>query len=147
MPRRKVYTYYYYYYYYYYYSYYYYTRHAFCPITRPGPSHWASLGYRFCGGRRQSPINVVTSRAKHFRRLTPFRFYYGRGQYMKIKNNGHTGEFTACWGGEEILRSEAYGRLLPEFRFSSQDTEPNEFYGSVSAIDPFLWDGQFFVLF
>lgn len=51
-----------------------------------------------CGGRSQSPINIVTRKTLKDERLTPFQFKdYQQIFRGVIKNNGHSGEHILHW--------------------------------------------------
>ncbi|XP_029383945.1 carbonic anhydrase 4-like isoform X3 [Echeneis naucrates] len=56
------------------------------------PSHWADLAGSFCGGSKQSPINIKTNHAEKDNSLTDFMFVnFSSNQVIQsIQNNGHT---------------------------------------------------------
>ena len=60
-----------------------------------GPSNWKNLpGNEACGGRRQSPINIDTSKVQFNESLGKFIFtgYSTNPSRMTLLNNGHGGE-------------------------------------------------------
>ncbi|XP_060704276.1 carbonic anhydrase 4a [Hemiscyllium ocellatum] len=55
-----------------------------------GPATWKN-DYAKCGLNKQSPINIVTKKAKFDENLTPFIFHgYDHVDHWSIGNNGHT---------------------------------------------------------
>ena len=60
-----------------------------------GPSNWKNLpGNEACGGRRQSPINIDTSKVQFNESLGKFIFtgYNTNPSRVTLLNNGHGGE-------------------------------------------------------
>ncbi|XP_012678225.2 carbonic anhydrase 4a [Clupea harengus] len=61
-----------------------------CETHCKGPALWPEANGG-CGGRSQSPINIVTKRALPDERLTPFRFTgYEHAFKATLNNNGHS---------------------------------------------------------
>ncbi|XP_051534747.1 carbonic anhydrase 4-like [Myxocyprinus asiaticus] len=61
-----------------------------CSNTCRGPDEWATIATT-CGGRKQSPINIVTKQVIPDHRLTPVQFTgYQQSFSGIIKNSGHT---------------------------------------------------------
>nr|XP_015222810.1 PREDICTED: carbonic anhydrase 4-like [Lepisosteus oculatus] len=57
------------------------------------PAHWADQ-HPYCGGRRQSPINVVTRKAQYDSSLEPFTFEgYDQTHSVTAENLGHSVHF------------------------------------------------------
>lgn len=55
------------------------------------PSHWA-VQFPSCGGLRQSPINIVTSKVHLNRALPPFTFIGHTSRInITVENKGHSG--------------------------------------------------------
>lgn len=56
------------------------------------PSHWADIEGAFCGGDRQSPVDIVLSHVKTDENLGNFTFlnFSSREVFHSIVNNGHT---------------------------------------------------------
>ncbi|XP_039991085.1 LOW QUALITY PROTEIN: carbonic anhydrase 4-like [Xiphias gladius] len=56
------------------------------------PTHWEDLPGSFCGGKRQSPINIVTSHVQTDPTLLNFTLVNFSSQHVikSITNNGHT---------------------------------------------------------
>lgn len=58
-----------------------------------GPEVWEGVSYN-CGGRFQSPVNIVTKKNQLDECLTPFHFSgYQDTFYGRLLNNGHSGAF------------------------------------------------------
>lgn len=58
-----------------------------------GPQVWEGVSHH-CGGRFQSPINIVTKKIQLDERLTPFHFSgYQDTFHGRLLNNGHSGAF------------------------------------------------------
>ncbi|KAM9336750.1 uncharacterized protein ABDE67_019778 [Symphorus nematophorus] len=57
-----------------------------------GPSHWGDISGSFCGEKRQSPIDIVTSHVKTDDNLGNFTFvnFTSKNVIKTIINNGHT---------------------------------------------------------
>ena len=56
------------------------------------PSRWSEQ-FPSCGGDRQSPINIVTSRVQPNSSLAPFHFHAYNGTFnLTAENKGHSGE-------------------------------------------------------
>lgn len=56
------------------------------------PDKWSQVN-NICGGKAQSPINIVTRKTLKDKRLAPFQFHnYQQSFKGTIKNNGHSGE-------------------------------------------------------
>ncbi|XP_069040341.1 carbonic anhydrase 4-like isoform X2 [Lepisosteus oculatus] len=61
-----------------------------CNETCEEPAHWADQ-HPYCGGRRQSPINVVTRKAQYDSSLEPFTFEgYDQTHSVTAENLGHS---------------------------------------------------------
>ncbi|XP_027854656.1 carbonic anhydrase 4b [Xiphophorus couchianus] len=58
--------------------------------TCPGPDAWKTV-FPQCGGRSQSPVNIVTKKSVKDERLTPLQYDgYQEASEVLLKNNGHT---------------------------------------------------------
>ncbi len=60
-----------------------------------GPENWKNLqGYSACGGQKQSPIDIATSKAEYRESLGLFSYtgYNTNPSSMTLVNNGHTGK-------------------------------------------------------
>lgn len=56
------------------------------------PRQW-DKDFPVCGGQKQSPINIVTYKARHDPRLTPIIFEgYTQTLTVTVQNLGNTGE-------------------------------------------------------
>lgn len=68
-------------------------------FTDHTPSHWSSLPDSFCGGDRQSPINIVTRNVWTGSDLHNFTFTNFSSPYIisTIENTGHTGTETVAY--------------------------------------------------
>ncbi|KAK9955618.1 hypothetical protein ABG768_015482 [Culter alburnus] len=65
-----------------------------CQDTCKGPSDWKQY-FPNCGGERQSPINIVTSKVKHDSKLTSFIFEGHENIFnMSVENHGQSAHFT-----------------------------------------------------
>ncbi|XP_042343307.1 carbonic anhydrase 4b [Plectropomus leopardus] len=61
-----------------------------CNHTCTVPEVWGAVS-QHCGGRRQSPVNIVTRRLLPDERLTPFHFIgYQEAFHGRLRNTGHT---------------------------------------------------------
>lgn len=59
-----------------------------------GPMEWNEVASA-CAGSKQSPVNIVTAKAKYNSSLKPFDFvYYNQSNTVTIKNNGHSAQIT-----------------------------------------------------
>uniref|UniRef100_A0A3Q3MAF5 Carbonic anhydrase n=1 Tax=Mastacembelus armatus TaxID=205130 RepID=A0A3Q3MAF5_9TELE len=80
------------------------------------PTHWGDLPGSFCGEKRQSPIDIVTSQVQTDPNLLNFTFTNFFSQHVKsLTNNGHTAEING--GGLNGTYS------LDHFHFHWGDTE------------------------
>lgn len=73
-----------------------------------GPSQWGED----CQKNRQSPVNIVTTKAKVNSSLGPFSFSgYDKKQKWTAENNGHTGGsqvgWTEDWAGTGFWRRDS----------------------------------------
>ncbi|XP_061765376.1 uncharacterized protein LOC133558193 isoform X1 [Nerophis ophidion] len=59
------------------------------------PTHWHELPGSFCGGQRQSPVNILTSRVEKDENLHNFTFvnFSSQHSFKSVINNGHTAKF------------------------------------------------------
>ncbi|KAJ8342242.1 hypothetical protein SKAU_G00321700 [Synaphobranchus kaupii] len=65
-----------------------------CNATCSDPSVWFTL-FPNCGGDRQSPINIVTSKVRHDPALTELHFQgYHEAHDVTVENMGHSAHFT-----------------------------------------------------
>ncbi|NP_001373159.1 carbonic anhydrase IV c precursor [Danio rerio] len=65
-----------------------------CNHTCEGPSQW-KINYTSCGGQKQSPINIITSKVKYDPKLTSFIFHGHEDAFnMSVENHGHSAHFT-----------------------------------------------------
>ncbi|XP_060901701.1 carbonic anhydrase 4b [Labrus mixtus] len=61
-----------------------------CSHKCTGPDVWGAVS-RYCGGRHQSPVNIVTRKVLPDGQLTPFHFIgYQEAFHGRLINNGHT---------------------------------------------------------
>ncbi|XP_054901273.1 carbonic anhydrase 4b, partial [Poeciliopsis prolifica] len=61
-----------------------------CNRSCPGPDAWQTVSHQ-CGGRSQSPVNIVTRKTVKDERLTPLQFDgYQEAFNFHLRNNGHT---------------------------------------------------------
>ncbi|XP_070685601.1 carbonic anhydrase 4b [Pempheris klunzingeri] len=61
-----------------------------CNHTCTGPDVWAVVS-QHCGGRAQSPVNIVTRKVLEDKRLTPFQLFgYQDTFHGRLVNNGHS---------------------------------------------------------
>ncbi|XP_026207437.1 carbonic anhydrase 4-like [Anabas testudineus] len=58
------------------------------------PTNWGDLPGSFCGGKRQSPIDIITSKVQKDPDLVNFSFVNMSQPVKSIKNNGHTVQCT-----------------------------------------------------
>ncbi|KAM9816969.1 uncharacterized protein ACB057_002244 [Neosynchiropus ocellatus] len=98
------------------------------------PSHWKDIAGAFCGGNRQSPVDINTLHVERDANLTDFSFknFSSPNVFKTIQNNGHTVKCTI----EEV---EVKGGGLPatyttlQLHFHWGDTEHHP--GSEHLID------------
>uniref|UniRef100_A0A3Q3S5P6 Carbonic anhydrase n=1 Tax=Mastacembelus armatus TaxID=205130 RepID=A0A3Q3S5P6_9TELE len=89
------------------------------------PTHWGDLPGSFCGEKRQSPIDIVTSQVQTDPNLLNFTFTNFFSQHVKsLTNNGHTVKCTLEGNTAEINGGGLNGTYsLDHFHFHWGDTE------------------------
>ncbi|XP_040923047.1 receptor-type tyrosine-protein phosphatase gamma-like isoform X2 [Toxotes jaculatrix] len=102
------------------------------------PDHWRDLPGSFCGGQRQSPINIATSHVQIDPNLLNFTFinFSSQHAFKTIVNNGHTVKLTLKENEVEVSGGGLNGTYSTiQFHFHWGDTEHHP--GSEHMID---WD-------
>ncbi|XP_071319086.1 uncharacterized protein [Trachinotus anak] len=100
------------------------------------PSEWDHLDGSFCGEKRQSPINIITSHVEMDPNLTNFNFvnFSSRHVIKSYINNGHTAKYTLEENTTEVSGgglNATYSTI--QFHFHWGDTEYHP--GSEHTID------------
>ncbi|XP_069613330.1 carbonic anhydrase 4 [Ranitomeya imitator] len=72
------------------------------PPSCKGPNEWSDIGVP-CGGKKQSPIDIVTKKAKFDSNLIAFKFEgYDKELELELTNNGHTAKLGISQDKETI---------------------------------------------
>ncbi len=88
-----------------------------------GPENWAKLEMEnnACGGKAQSPIDIVTKDAKANDKLTAIKFDYSDSD-VDIVNNGHTIQFNVSGNNKITIGDKEYKLLQFHFHAGSEHT-------------------------
>ena len=88
-----------------------------------GPENWAKLEMEgnACGGKAQSPIDIVTKDAKKGEDLAAFKFAYGESD-ANIVNNGHTVQFNTTGDHKVTIGDKEYKLLQFHYHAASEHT-------------------------
>lgn len=90
------------------------------------PSHWADIDGAFCGGKRQSPVDIVLSHVKTDEHMGNFTFvnFSSREVFHNILNTGHTAKVNLKENVVEIHGGGLSGVYVAiQFHFHWGDTE------------------------
>lgn len=81
-----------------------------------GPGKWKNLcdGFSDCGGKAQSPINIISKNVISETNLITPKFSYGKSK-VNITNNGHTVQFNI--GGENSVNLNGKNYKLLQFHY------------------------------
>jgi carbonic anhydrase len=83
-----------------------------------GPDHWSEIEQNDCGGRAQSPVDIVETKKDEL--LKPIEFHYdSQTKIHDVINNGHTIQFDFESGNYIVLNGEKYE--LKQFHFHEAD--------------------------
>jgi len=88
-----------------------------------GPENWQNLcdGFADCGGKVQSPINIVTKNVKSDVKLLTPDFSYDKSK-VDIINNGHTVQFNISGNNSVKLKGKTYKLLQFHYHALSEHT-------------------------
>jgi len=94
-----------------------------------GPNNWQNLcdGFSDCGGKAQSPINIVTKSVKQDAKLLAPEFSYGKS-LVAIVNNGHTVQFNISGNNSVKLNGKVYNLLQFHYHALSEHTINGEHF-------------------
>ncbi len=94
-----------------------------------GPDNWKHLCKDFatCGGKRQSPIDIVTAKVQHDENLQPPQWNYGTTT-VDIVNNGHTVQFNVHGDHNVELNGKTYKLLQFHYHAPSEHTVDGKHY-------------------
>ncbi|MCF6279075.1 MAG: carbonic anhydrase family protein [Flavobacteriaceae bacterium] len=94
-----------------------------------GPENWKDLcdGFADCGGKSQSPINIVTSNISKESKLVAPKFNYAKSA-INIVNNGHTVQFNITGENTVDLNGKDYKLLQFHYHAKSEHTINGKYY-------------------
>jgi len=94
-----------------------------------GPENWAKLEMEnnACGGKVQSPIDIVSKDAKPSEDLSAFKFAYGESD-ADIVNNGHTIQFNTTGENKVTIGEKEYKMLQFHYHAGSEHTVDGKQY-------------------
>ncbi|XP_061562073.1 uncharacterized protein LOC133417884 [Phycodurus eques] len=100
------------------------------------PSHWQDLDGSFCGGQRQSPVNIQSSHVEKDEKLHSFSFvnFSSQHTFKAIVNNGHTAKLLLKDNEVELSGgglNGTYSTIQFHFHWGDRDHHP----GSEHTID------------
>jgi len=87
-----------------------------------GPKNWVNLcdGYKDCGGKAQSPINI-TSSIDTLSPMNPIKPDFKKSK-VNIINNGHTVQFNVTEGSTTLIENKEYKLLQFHYHALSEHT-------------------------
>ncbi|MNQ02735.1 Carbonic anhydrase precursor [compost metagenome] len=86
-----------------------------------GPDHWSEMDKNDCGGKLQSPIDIVETETDKF--LKPIEFHYNqKTKIHDVINNGHTIQFDFEPGDYIVVNGEQYELKQFHFHESAEHT-------------------------
>lgn len=88
-----------------------------------GPENWKNLcdGFSDCGGKAQSPIDIVTKNSTKAAELVAPKFSYGQSK-LAIINNSHTVQFNVSGDHKVTLNGKDYNLLQFHYHALSEHT-------------------------
>ncbi|HHH55314.1 MAG TPA: carbonic anhydrase family protein [Bacteroidetes bacterium] len=88
-----------------------------------GPENWKNLcdGFKDCGGKSQSPIDIQTTNVKNDKELSSPEFHYSDSK-VDIINNGHTVQFNVTGDNFVKLNGKDYKLLQFHYHALSEHT-------------------------
>jgi len=94
-----------------------------------GPENWKNLcdGFSDCGGKAQSPIDIVTKNSKKGADLVSPKFSYGKSN-VAIINNSHTVQFNVSGDNMVNLKGKDYKMLQFHYHALSEHTIDGKYY-------------------
>lgn len=94
-----------------------------------GPENWKNLCGSFsdCGGKVQSPVNIVTQNMSEGAELSAPQFNYGKSG-VNIINNGHTVQFDVSGDNTVTLNGKEYALLQFHYHALSEHTIDGKSY-------------------
>ncbi|XP_037135051.1 carbonic anhydrase-like isoform X1 [Syngnathus acus] len=100
------------------------------------PSHWPDLNGSFCGGQRQSPVDIQTSHVEKDENLLSFSFvnFSSQNSFRAFINNGHTAKFILNENEVEVSGgglNGTYSTLQLHFHWGNTEHHP----GSEHTVD------------
>ena len=96
---------------------------------KDGPENWKNLcdGFAECGGKSQSPIDIVTKLVAKSNDLKAPKFNYGKTK-VNIINNSHTVQFNVDDGSTVNLNGKEYQLLQFHYHASSEHTIDGKYF-------------------
>ncbi|MCP2025980.1 carbonic anhydrase [Flavobacterium sp. HSC-32F16] len=86
-----------------------------------GPEHWSEMDQNDCGGKTQSPVDIVET--ENDKTLKPIDFHYNqKTKIHDVINNGHTIQFDFDSGDFIIINGERYELKQFHFHESAEHT-------------------------
>lgn len=94
-----------------------------------GPENWRNLcdGFSDCGGKAQSPIDIVTKNSTKGAELVVPKFSYGKSK-VAIINNSHTVQFNVSGENMVNLNGKDYKLLQFHYHALSEHTVDGEYF-------------------
>jgi len=94
-----------------------------------GPKNWKNLcdGFSDCGGKAQSPINIVTKNSSNGTELMAPKFSYGKSK-VDIINNSHTLQFNVSGENMVNLNGKDYKLLQFHYHALSEHTIDGKYF-------------------
>ncbi len=94
-----------------------------------GPENWKNLceGFSDCGGRFQSPVNIITDSIAENSNLAAITFNYGDSK-VNIINNSHTVQFNISGENNITINNRKYKLLQFHFHTSSEHTVNGNYF-------------------
>lgn len=86
-----------------------------------GPAHWSEMDQNDCGGKVQSPVDIVET--ENDNTLKPIEFHYNlKTKIHDVVNNGHTIQFDFEPGDYIVINGEQYELKQFHFHESAEHT-------------------------
>jgi carbonic anhydrase len=94
-----------------------------------GPENWKNLcdGFSDCGGKAQSPIDIVTASVSSEEKLDPISLNYSDSKF-NILNNGHTVQFNIEGNNTATIQGKEYSLLQFHYHAKSEHTVDGNYF-------------------